>query len=215
VEWDDGGTLDDNLVVDAPAVSRSTGPSDVLEAWDLYLDMGVTYYFTLSGPSNEKAFLFSPSAVWVKRSDAVFQVSGGVSPVSYTPAEAGYFGLVAVNETGAAGTYSLRVGSTLVGAEDDRPPVSTALRAIAPNPARGKMQISFTLHEPASVSFQVVDVAGRLVSEVPTRDWSPGRWNVPWIARGQSGATLSAGIYFLRMSVAGRSVAIRKFALVE
>jgi len=214
VEWDDGGTLADNLVPDDPPVSRSTGPTDVLEAWDIFLDVGATYHFQLNGGANLKLFLFSPTATWVKRADAVFQMPGGPSLVPYTATESDFHGLVVVNEDGTSGSYSVWIGSTLVAVGDEPPPV-TGLRGVAPNPARGKMQISFSLHEPALVSFQVLDVAGRLVSEVPAREWNPGKWSVGWIARGPASARLHSGIYFLRMKASGRTIAIRKFALVE
>jgi hypothetical protein len=71
------------------------------------------------------------------------------------------------------------------------------------------------LHEPAAVTFQVIDVAGRVVSETQDRSWSPGRWSVTWDGRGRSGEKLAAGIYFVRMRVAGQPVGLMKFALLD
>jgi len=214
VEWDDGGTLADILVVDDPAINRTTDATDVLETWDLYLETGTTYNFILTGGSNIKLFLFNPLLDWGTRSDAVLEIAGSGGSVPYAAPDTGYYGVVVVNENGASGSYSLQVTSSTVGV-DEVSSFSTALRGVSPNPARGEVRIHFSLRDPGTVSFEVHDVAGRLVAKVPAAEWGPGRWIVPWTPRASSGARLASGVYFVRMSAAGRTVALRKFILLD
>ncbi len=222
VEWDDGpDSLDpDPGPPDPPSptstVSRTTGPTDVLEVWDVGMDVGVTYqvFFSTSG-ADLKLFLFPPSLVWGGRSSAVFQTTGGSTATGFTAGESGFYGLVVVNDDGASGSYSVRVYRPgLVAVGDELPPV-TQLRSLVPNPARGKMQIRFALHDPGPVGFEVLDVAGRVVSEVPAREWTPGSWTTTWSGLARSGGRLSPGVYFVRMRVSGRTVALKKFILIE
>ena len=118
------------------------------------------------------------------------------------------------NEDGGTGTYHLRFNQGTVDV-DGQAPVATALRGIAPNPARGPTRFDFALREPSRVSFQVLDVAGRVVSETPELSWSSGRWSTSWDGRARTGGRLAAGVYFVRMQVGGRPMALRKLALLD
>ena len=215
VEWDNGSTLGDIISVDASLISRTTGPSDVLECWDVFLDAGTNYQFIFRPTgASLKLFLFPAALAWGSRSDAIFQFAGGANPAPFAPGGSGWHGLVVVNENGLAGSYQLGVYSPgVLGTGDEvRPP--TRLYAITPNPSRGGIQIAFTLHDAGVVDFEVLDVAGRVVSQTPSRDWPQGRWKAAWGRQGPGGR-LSAGVYFLRMRAAGRTVAVRKFALLD
>ena len=212
VEWDSGA---DFIEVNGAAIDRNTDANDVLEVWDVFLNSGQTYniLFNTTG-ANLQLFLFGSGGSWMGRSAAVLQRAGGATFQPYVATQTGWHGAVVVNEDGGTGTYHLRVNQGVVGVEDGTAPL-TALQGISPNPARGPARIRFALHEAAQVSFQVLDVAGRVVWETLGKDWSPGRWDVSWDRRGRSGGRLSAGVYFLRMQVAGRAVALRKFALLD
>lgn len=212
VEWDSGA---DYVVVNGASINRTTDASDVLEVWDVFLTSGQTYQvlFNTSG-ANLKLLLFGPGTSWTGRSSALFTRSGSPAYQPYVATNTGWHGVVAVNEDGAAGSYELRINQGVVAVGDAEAP-ATGLSGLVPNPARGAARIHFALHEPSAVSFQVLDVAGRVVSETPNREWSPGRWTLGWDGRGRSGTRLAPGVYFLRMSVAGRPVALKKIALLE
>ena len=197
------------------AEQRGGGAADVLEVWDIFFDMGMTYQisFNTSG-ADLKLLLFGPSTLWAGRNGAILQRTGNPAAVSYVAPETGYYGLVVVNDDGASGTYDLQVTSGLVDVAG-APPPPTGLRGIAPNPAGGAMQISFTLHETGRVSFDVFDVTGRRVHDVPEREWAPGKWSIGWTGTTRSGRRLAAGVYFLNMKVSGRTVARRKFTILD
>ncbi len=215
VEWDDGP---DFIAVDGPEIAGTTGPTDVLQVWDVYLEEHTTYFFTLNPTGSAmKLFLFSPSLLtsWGGRADAALQMSGSPNAVSFTPDSTEWHGLVVTNEDGGAGTYTLRIASSLVAVDDVPAPFVTGLQGVVPNPGRGPMNFRFSLHEPSAVSFDVLDVAGRLVAETVARDWPAGRWALGWDGTSRAGARLGAGVYFVRMRVGPRVVARQKMVLLD
>ncbi len=221
VEWDDGGTVNDVIDAEAspptPAITRTTGPNDVLECWDMYMTQGTQYQFFLSssGPP-VKLFLFPATMSWGSRSDAILQVTAGTTAVPFTATTTGFHGVVVVNEDGTAGTYELRVyaqgGQVAV---DESIPSRNLFDGVEPNPAHGPAAIRFGLAQPARVGFEVLDAAGRRVAGVPERAWSAGRWSATWDGRGHDGSRLSPGIYFVRMLVDGQPMGLRKVAVLN
>jgi hypothetical protein len=212
VEWDAGS---DFIAVNGSPIDRSTDANDVLEVWDVFLNSGQTYniLFNTTG-ANLRLFLFGPGGSWAGRSAAVHQRPGAATFQPFVPSQTGWHGAVVVNDDGGTGTYHLRINQGTVGLENPEP-VATALSGIAPNPARGPTRFDFALREASRVSFQVLDIAGRVVSETPERDWASGRWSLRWDGRATTGSRLSPGVYFVRMQVAGRPMALRKLALLD
>jgi len=213
VEWDDGGDI---LVDGDPPINRSTGATDVLEAWDVYLENTQNYNitFTTSG-ADLKLFLFPPDVLWAGRSNNVLQLSGSPTPQTFSPGLAGWYGVVVVNDNGVTGSYSLGFGSTMVGVEDEGRVTVTELRRIAPNPARGEARFLFALRDPGVVSFQIIDVTGRVVAGVPPRQWDTGRWSLAWDGHGTRGDRIASGVYFVRMMVGNQLIARRKLVLLQ
>ncbi len=91
------------------------------------------------------------------------------------------------------------------------PSLSHALR-VFPNPARDRLRVVFG-EQAAGVSRRLVfyDIAGRRVAEVHT---DPGDEVFDWDARDLDGRSLSAGVYFLEMTVGTHKVAT-KFILLH
>jgi hypothetical protein len=212
VEWEGGA---DYVAVGGDPIDRNVDASYVVECRDVFLNSGQNYsiLFNTTG-ANLQMFLFDPGTNWAGRSAAVFQHAGSPTYFNYAASATGFYGLVITNEDGGTGNYHLRINQGTVDVPDGAAPV-TQLQGMAPNPARGPARIHFALHEPAAVSFQVIDVAGRVVSETTDRSWSPGRWSVTWDGKGRSGEKLAAGVYFVRMRVAGQSIGLMKFALLD
>jgi hypothetical protein len=212
VEWEGGP---DYVAVGGDPIDRSVDAGYVVEVRDVFLNAGQNYsiLFNTTG-ANLQMFLFNPATIWSGRSAAVFQHAGSPTYFNYPATQSGFYGLVITNEDGGTGSYHLRINQGTVGVDDAAAPV-TQFQGVAPNPTRGPARIHFALHEPAAVSFQVIDVAGRVVSETQDRSWSPGRWSVTWDGRGRSGEKLAAGIYFVRMRLAGQPIGLTKFALLD
>ena len=133
---------------------------------------------------------------------------------SDTAPETGWYGVVVVQDDNGAGTYDLRVmkGNVAV-APSIRPP--TDFQGVTPNPCRGAAVFAFSLHDEAEVVFDILDVTGRKASNLPARSWSPGEWKSSWSGSGSDGRRLAPGVYFVRMRVGNRLLALRKLTLLE
>ena len=87
---------------------------------------------------------------------------------------------------------------------DPSEPVADRLYPVTPNPMFGHGEIRFDLRSASSVFLAVFDLAGRRVCWLAN---SPsvraGRHLVRWNGRDESGRTVSAGIYFVRLQTAG------------
>lgn len=216
VEWDSGMDL---ITAGAPATVRSTGPDDVLEAWDCWLEPQKFYTFEFShaGAVDPELLVFGnrrQGAYWAPRESALVAVSANVT--WRTQAATGqYYGLVVVNDNGEAGTYSLRVVDAGTTDVMDVPPAATALAGVRPNPARGGVSIAFGLREATTVAFDVLDLSGRRVAALPVRDFDAGERTATWDGRGDAGARLPAGLYFVRMTAGGRVVGTTRVALLD
>jgi hypothetical protein len=107
VEWDSGS---DQIAVNAVPISRTTGPGDILECWDVYLPGPRDYTLVLEhdGPAALRAFVFrNPGAAyWVGRDGAY--ASGNESFAFHSPG-GDWYGIVVVNDNGQAGSYRIAV----------------------------------------------------------------------------------------------------------
>jgi len=65
--------------------------------------------------------------------------------------------------------------------------------------------------QPTSV--KIYNVAGRLVATLLDEPRSPGRYRVDWTARGEDGASLASGVYYVKLQIGKRSVTMRMVQL--
>src|SRR6185503_1780333 len=104
VEWDSGA---EQLYVDGAPETRTSGPTDVLEVWDILLTAGRTYNFSFAASdSNLHLLLFRNAgggAYWTGRSGAQFDAIGCHT---YTAPSTGYYGVVVVNDAGVQSTFT-------------------------------------------------------------------------------------------------------------
>ncbi len=214
VEWDGGP---EELLVNDPPAQRSTGPGDVLEIWDAYLNAATPYsiYFERTGAANTSFLLFANTIqnglipYWAGRSGAVLT---GQAHASFTPTVTGYHAIAVVNDDGGVGTYRVGVYGGAVGIAPGGPTRAT-LDALSPNPAFGRTTIAYSLPRAGRVSFDVLDVGGRLVTRGPALEAQAGPGRFTWDARA-AGARTPPGVYFVRMMFAGRQVGLQKLVFL-
>jgi hypothetical protein len=94
----------------------------------------------------------------------------------------------------------------------DGPVTEFALSPVWPNPMRGSTRIMFAMPREASVHLGVHDVQGRELLVLADGTFPAGRHSIDWSSI--AGSRLGPGLYFIRMSVPGRSI-IRRFVLVR
>src|SRR5207249_11624664 len=93
-------------------------------------------------------------------------------------------------------------------------PSVTQLYAPYPNPVEDGARVRLDLATEADVTLEIHDVAGRRIATLAKGTLPPGRYEYPWDARGEHGATLGSGLYFVRLSIAGRPVQITRLVLI-
>ena len=224
VEWD---ALDNTIAISSNAdpnhpVSSPPNWTGVLDVYDVQLTAGINYTFDFQktpSDANLTLLLFSsvgsPDYYYVApRSSRVFETPGRYYQWQ-SPATV-YYGVAVVNETGAPASYTLKVWSdTPVGVGDPPGGVTTGIQSVSPNPAHGRAAIKFSLREAGDVSFDVLDMAGRVVSRIPSRHWDSGVWSIDWDGRASGASQLSTGVYFVQMQVNGRRMGLGRVALIQ
>lgn len=216
VEWQAGAEA---INVGDPPVNRTSGSGDVVEVWDCWLapQKYYTFEFSHTGTADLKLLVFRNTGggtYWVGRDGAQLELTS-TATWKTTGATSQYYGLAVVNDNGQPGTYSLQVIDPGTVAVDEPALPITRFSGVQPNPARGGVHLEFMLHEPADVSFQVLDMAGRLVATLPAQAYGVGRGAIDWDRRGVGGARLPTGLYFVRMKAGDRVIGTRRCALLD
>ena len=108
----------------------------------------------------------------------------------------------------ANGTYSYRVVAVDLDGSRTMSQVQSVTRTSEkgfslmqnyPNPMVSNTAIGFTLAEPAMVTINVLDVTGKTVATVTSRNYGAGTWNES-LTTGNGGAELSNGNYVYEMT---------------
>jgi len=78
------------------------------------------------------------------------------------------------------------------------------LSPAAPNPFRGSSTLTLTIFAPgADARVRVYDVTGRVVATLIDSSLTPGRHELTWNGRSDSGARVASGVYLIGATVAG------------
>ncbi|MFH1865096.1 MAG: S8 family serine peptidase, partial [Candidatus Eisenbacteria bacterium] len=88
-------------------------------------------------------------------------------------------------------------------------PAGVSLSQNLPNPFMDDTGISYTLPTDSDVLLQVFNVAGKLVRTLVDGRLPAGRWSVAWDGVDESERPVSNGVYFYRLTTAGKTVAKR------
>jgi hypothetical protein len=83
------------------------------------------------------------------------------------------------------------------------PPSAALIAEAAPNPFTTRTEIAYVLSHAGHLALAVYDVTGRLVAPLVDAIQPAGRHAVRWDGRDARGASLPAGVYFLRLDTAG------------
>jgi len=84
------------------------------------------------------------------------------------------------------------------------PPARTLLLAPAPNPARGPVQVTFTLAQPGRVDLAVYSVDGRRVRTLADGVMAAGAYHLTWTGDDDAHRGIAPGIYFAQLVAQGR-----------
>lgn len=113
-------------------------------------------------------------------------------------------------------------GGLLIGARGpgcstgvDEPPSVARVRLLGsrPNPFEHQTTIALTLPEPAPVSLEVIDPAGRRIALLHQGPLGAGEHRFSWDGRRTDGSRAGSGVYFARVRAGERTDAIRMLRL--
>ena len=96
-------------------------------------------------------------------------------------------------------------------------PALSFLAPVSPNPARGPAGISFTLGSSdagKNASVRIIDLAGRKVRTLADGALTPGKHDLVWDLRNDSGDAVHAGFYLIQAK-AGQFAAVRRLIVVR
>lgn len=102
--------------------------------------------------------------------------------------------------------------ATGVGPETE---LATRFEGIAPNPANGACDLTFSLARESRVRAEIDDVEGRRIVTFELGDLSPGRHQVAWDGRDRHGAAPRGGLYFVRLDASGRPIGTRRLIMTR
>lgn len=103
--------------------------------------------------------------------------------------------------------WTLDLATLPVAAPADAP--ALALAGPWPNPSRGSVRFELTLARPAALDAAVFDAGGRHVATLAAGARGAGRHALAWDGRDARGASVRAGVYWLRATADGASRSAR------
>jgi lysyl endopeptidase len=86
--------------------------------------------------------------------------------------------------------------------------------SITPNPASADFVVRLDLPRAGLISVDVMDAGGRMAGSRETASMAAGVSELQW-SRGQGGGALAPGVYFVRVSLDGRSIGTHKLLIVR
>jgi len=162
---------------------------------------------------------------WTDQNMPKNRAIGNVTPVPATTTDAGDIGVFVAGGYAGPGSYEtdhevFHSGKTTgVGVEETpgmTAPFVFGLTQNAPNPIwSGYTAISYTITKKGSVSLKLYDVVGRLVRTLVNREnEAAGTKTVYWNGMNDNNNSVSAGVYFYRLTAEGRT-ATKKMVVVK
>ncbi|MEJ2722183.1 MAG: FlgD immunoglobulin-like domain containing protein, partial [bacterium] len=94
------------------------------------------------------------------------------------------------------------------------PAPRTSLGQAYPNPFNPSTTIPFELASGENVTLRIYDVRGQLVRTLENRSVPPGRHEIVWNGRDNSGRSVATGVYFVRLTAGSREMT-RKLVLIK
>lgn len=104
----------------------------------------------------------------------------------------------------ASGNYSINITTSLKSI--NQIPTDFELEQNYPNPFSTSTSIAYKLNKENDVQIIIYDILGREVKKFSTLNQLPGTHKINWNGKSEINKKLSAGVYFYRMTVDGKSI---------
>jgi subtilisin family serine protease len=109
---------------------------------------------------------------------------------------------------------AVNIVATAIAGADEVAPAATRFTAVRPNPFNPAASIDYALAERGPVRLAIYDVNGRRVRTLVDGAQQAGPQNATWDGRADGGGAMPSGVYFARLTAAGRSIS-RKLVLIR
>jgi hypothetical protein len=113
------------------------------------------------------------------------------------------------DRAGLAVAYDFQSSSTQTLDAPEGAPRELSFARATPNPSSGPMELVFALPTPGPASLAIFDVNGRCVRELLAGVQEAGEHRVSWDIARQDGSRVGPGLYFARLTFAGRTLVHR------
>ncbi len=110
--------------------------------------------------------------------------------------------------------YKIVADSTGIAASRSASARALSLQTRGPNPGHGVVELTAGWPRAQRASIRIFDSAGRLVRTLGTGTLGDGAWSGGWDSRDDTGAGVTPGIYFVRLS-SGKESAVRKITVLR
>lgn len=171
-------------------------------------------YGDIQGLHPNHAFIPTISALALDTEDLFYDVAGDPEALALTPFDAIYY--PALNEehvliTPAGRQWLLdEIGDTVTGSPDlATPAAAPRLFGGYPNPFNPSCNIAFALPSHGQTSLQIIDLRGRRVTTLVDQALAAGQHTVTWDGRSQDRRSMPAGVYLVRLTHGGHTMASR------
>jgi hypothetical protein len=200
----DSGYSVDNIppVTPAPFVGQYAAGTSHLH-WDRNTEPDLAGYRLYRGTST--AFTPGQSNLLSAQPDTGYADASG-TPYVYK--------LKAIDVHGNQSPAAVVVPAGTAGVDPQALPSELAFATPSPNPVGEATTMRFALPQPSAVRLSVYDPAGRVVAELARGESTAGEHSVTWNLHDARGRRVDAGLYFVRLDVAGRSL-VRRLAVVH
>ena len=200
----DSGYSVDNLPPGPPAPFTAAHAGGVTHLhWGVNAELDFAVYRLHRGDS--EGFVPGPGNLVSAQPDTGFGDVG---------AAGGYYKLSAVDVHGNVSAFALITPSATLGVPGASLPLEFSLSPVAPNPLRDGATFRYAIPRDASPSLAILDASGRRVRVLARGPRPAGAYTLHWDGRDAAGHQIPAGIYFLRLDAAGRSLTSR-FAVIH
>lgn len=215
--WAPGGPLDDPTSA-TPVATVSGDVNFIVTVTDANgcSDTDTTYVDMQSAPS---IWAGQDQTISFPNDSAQLQASGGVSyewspttglscttcsnPKSYVTVNTTYT-VTGYNAAGCSRTDQVTVIVDIVGTGNPTAVKPTGLLSTLPNPFSDEVLFGWHLSEPGVVTVELMNVEGRQIATLFTGFQPAGEHHLNW-SRKSNPVNIPAGVYFLRMSIGGKS----------
>lgn len=84
-----------------------------------------------------------------------------------------------------------------------------------PNPFNPSTTINFSINNNSEIELSIYNINGQKIKTVTQNDFSKGIYSVIWNGDDESNKPVSSGIYFCKLNVNGKTIAVRKCLLLK